>query len=241
MDTLDRSEWGDLEDDGGTQAQQAAALIASGGGSAFEVVEAARARQSRYRAKKRREQAIARGLDPDRLVGRPPTVWTPEMRAALHVLWEAGHKPPQIFRAGHFPGVSIKQIKGKCQYFKESQDSKPGSHQALGLQVGVAGPPPDPAQIAERDERVNAEVEADLWNVPNHRILGDPSPQRLAVARALDRDGRARSSQVRICGVIGDPPPFSISAVRKPGAGARPEDHNFMASRRFKKETVHAE
>lgn len=240
MDTLDRSDWAD---DGGTGAQRAASLIASGGGSAFEVVEAARARQSRYREKKRREAAIARGVDPDSLPGRPATVWTKEMRNALHLLWEAGHKPQQIFRAGHFPGVSVKQIKGKCQYFKESQDSQPGSHQALGLQVGVAGPPPDPAQIAERNERVSAEVEANLWDDPNHRLLGDPSPQRLAVARHLDRFETPRAGSILSQAGLRliEDKPFSISAVRKPGVlGARPEDHNFLP-RRFKKDTVHAE
>lgn len=187
-----------------------------------------RAQQSVVRAAKRREKREAEGKPaPRKLAGAPVSVWTPEMVERLKVLIAEGRKAADIFNTGEFPGLSKAAIKGRFQGLIHKADRR-GGCQGLGLNIGQSGGEPDWGQVDERDERVNSE--RDLKLDPNHVLLGDPSPARLAVARDLDGRRSPRHGAVTSKASLEVDPnrlPFSISAVPKGGPRNIPRDHHY--------------
>lgn len=185
------------------------------------------AQKAVYRAEQRLRARLAVRRDgapapTGQRVGAPPSVWTPAMLDRLRVLIDAGHKPGAVFRAKEFPGLTYMSIKGKIDTLQLS--AYRGGHQGLGLHIGFSGPPPDPARLAERDARLEAES-AIFFESPNRALLGDPSPQRLAVARALDRH-RVASQGSWETHEPAAPVPFSMSAVPVTGPRNQVKNHH---------------
>lgn len=187
-----------------------------------------RATLDRRNAAKSARKAAA-NLNPP---GRPLAgnrVWTPEDVERLKVLRKAGGTPGVM--VAEFPGKTTDQIIGKIAQLQQASGGFGPSVKSLGLEVGGGGRP-SPEMVAERDARVDAEIEDDLrWRDANLVLLGDPSPHRQAVTRRMGLVVDLGAPPV--IDYLDTPLP-SISAVRKPGPGSRPGDSNFLLRRSYR-------
>lgn len=118
----------------------------------------------------------------------PREVWSDAENALLATLMAKGLFAYQMVE--HFPTKTMKQIRGRAGTINNS--NREGGLSGLGLQMSERIEP-DPQALAERAVREDAEAEPVVYLNPNHSLLGDPSPARLATARKLQAEAAQRT------------------------------------------------
>lgn len=145
------------------------------------------AEDARRRGRDRKRAIRAKGLADGTLVDRTQHLakWTPEQNARIKDLIANGQTTSMMTEA--FPDKALNQICNKYKQITEKRAKGTQTYIGLGLSVGK-GIKPSPAAVAERDARIEAELAAQTHLDPNHALLGDPSPARLALARRLQAE-----------------------------------------------------
>jgi hypothetical protein len=133
-------------------------------------------------------------------------LWNAQELAIFKDLFDHGSTP--MYMMPHLPGKTYAQILRRYRTIKEAKRMQMNAGipvRFLGLHLGDIGRPTE-EMLADRDARQDAEYAQGLESDPNHVILGDPSPQRLALARAADEAAKPRKPTL----------PRPMSAVKVP-------------------------